>query len=403
MDSKIGLIIQITGVMLITVLTVFLRRSLKSTALKYWTYAWLALSFALICLRAAFDSEKHADSLYSLYFFGEYLFGFMLVAGCRNIDGDQGRGKFSDILMIPFGVIPIALPLYSKSFDEIYSIHCFILSGFFTAAFLSLRGSNIRSFGWRVMHIALGLLAFDFFLFFAVSSANHFTNMPMEVLRFNSIIDLVLEIALGFGMIIVLLEKLLADVKDANEALADAHNRLEELVNTDPLTAAFNRHAFYSYVRKGEVAEPVAGCVGFFDVDNLKEINDQFGHAAGDQAIRAVARAIRDLIRAEDLIYRWGGDEFFVIMVGMNADMAALRMENLESNLADVKLEGVGQPVSVGVSSGFCNFHGSSELEQAIKTADAEMYKRKEMRKKLKRPLRGYVPALSESPSHLPM
>ena len=77
MDSKIALIIQITGVVLITILTIFLRRSLNVLALKYWTYAWLCLSFALISLRLAFSSEQHSDSLNSLYFFGEYLFGFL--------------------------------------------------------------------------------------------------------------------------------------------------------------------------------------------------------------------------------------------------------------------------------------------------------------------------------------
>jgi diguanylate cyclase (GGDEF)-like protein len=182
--------------------------------------------------------------------------------------------------------------------------------------------------------------------------------------------------------------------------LESAHNRLEELANTDPLTAAFNRHAFYGFVRKDDGSEPVSGCVGFFDLDNLKQINDCYGHSAGDQAIRATARAIRDLIRAEDLLYRWGGDEFFVIMVGMDAEMAKLRMEKLERGLTDLKLEGMAETINVGVSSGFCNFNGASELEQSIKRADAEMYKRKETRKRT-RPIGGFVHALPQAPSHL--
>jgi diguanylate cyclase (GGDEF)-like protein len=400
MDSKIGLLIQLTGVMLITVLTIFLQRSLKSLALRYWVYAWLSLSFALICLRLAFDNGRHTESFYSLYFFGEYIFGLALVAGCRNLYKEIGHKRSSELLIIPLGIIAIALPLFSESFDEIYSIHCLVLSGFFAAAFFTLRKARIRSFGWRVMHIAVALLALDFFLFFSVFSTNHLVHTPIEILPFNSIVDLVLETALGFGMIIVLLEKLLVDVKTANEALADALDRLEELVNIDPLTAAFNRHAFYGFVRKGEGAEPVAGCVGFFDLDNLKEINDRFGHAAGDQAIRAVARSIRDLIRAEDLIYRWGGDEFFVIMIGMEAEMARLRMGDLEDRLADLRVDGFTDTFSVGVSSGFCNFDGASELEQSIKRADAEMYKRKELRKRM-RPAGGFVSAIPQTPSHL--
>lgn len=400
MDSKIGLIIQLTGVSLIAVLAVFLRRSIKSLALTYWTYAWLSLSFALICLRFAFGSRSNADSLYSLYFFGEYIFGLALVAGCRNLYIEVGHKRLSELFVIPLGIVAIGLPVLSETFDDIYSIHCLIMSSFFAAAFFALGKAEMPSFGWRVMHTSLGLLSLDFLLFFTIFTGDRFVAMPTGVLQFNSIIDLVLETALGFGMIIVLLEKVLADAKSANEALATAHNRLEELANTDPLTAAFNRHAFYGLVNKSD-AEPASGCVGFFDLDNLKEINDRYGHTAGDQAIRAVARAIRDLIRAEDLIYRWGGDEFFVIMIGMDAEMAERRMGNLEDRLIDTKLEDADELVSIGVSSGFCNFSGSSELENSIKRADAEMYKRKEMRRGARRMQGGYVQGLQQGPTHL--
>ena len=88
MDSKIGLIIQLTGVFLITVLSLFLRRSLKVVALKYWTMAWLCLSFSLICLRLAFSYDEYSNVLYSFYFLGEYVFGFLLVIGCRSLEGD---------------------------------------------------------------------------------------------------------------------------------------------------------------------------------------------------------------------------------------------------------------------------------------------------------------------------
>ena len=395
MDSKLGLLIQLTGVLLITILTVFLQRSLRSNALKYWAYAWLCLSFALICLRSAFGYENRA-SLYSLYFFGEYLFGFMLVVGCRHLFDEGGRKKVSDLLIIPLGLAAIGLPIYSKDFDEMYNVHCLLLCSFFVWAFVVLRRSRIRTFGWSVMHIALGALSLNFLIFSTVFTANHFAAMPMELLQYNSIVDLVLETALGFGMVIVLLEKVLTDVKNANEALADAHGRLEELVNTDPLTAAFNRHAFYGFVRNGADGETVSGCVGFFDIDNLKDINDCYGHNAGDQAIRAVARAIRDLIRAEDLIYRWGGDEFFVIMVGMDAEAAESRMQRLESVLAETFIDEVDAPLSIGVSNGFCDFNRASELEAAIRSADAEMYKLKNKRKQADGGQNRYLPAMTQ-------
>ncbi|MBK9153360.1 MAG: GGDEF domain-containing protein [Chloracidobacterium sp.] len=403
MDSKIGLLIQLTGVTLIALLTICLQRSMRSLALKYWTYSWLSLSFSLLCLRSALDFEKQADSLYSLYFFGQYLFGFMLVAGCRTLYADRELKKLSELLIIPLGIISIGLPMYSKNFDEMYNIHCLVLSGFFASAFLALRHSHLRSFGWKVMNVAVILLAIDFFLFFSIFSANYFVEMPIGILRYNSIVDLVLEITLGFGMVMVILEKLVSDYKNANEKLEAAHDRLEKLVNTDPLTAAFNRHAFYGFVGKGGGnAETVSGCVGFFDIDDLKTINDQYGHTAGDQAIRAVVHAIREIIRAEDLIYRWGGDEFFVIMVGMEAEMAAIRMQRLETLLTAIKLDSAPEPISIWVSSGFCDFKGVKALEKAIDKADEEMYRRKEMRKRARQTLPSPAARFTESPSQLP-
>ena len=400
MDSKIALIIQITGVVLITILTIFLRRSLKVLALKYWTYAWLCLSFALISLRLAFSSEQHSDSLYSLYFFGEYLFGFLLIAGCRSLHEDEELQMPSGLVLIPLCIVAIGLPAAAKSFDQIYNLHSLIISGFFVAAFLSLRKSKIKSFGWRVMHVSVALLALDCFSFFAIFTIRQFVIFPIDFLQFNSVVDLVLETALGFGMVIVILERFLADFKSANEKLENAHKRLEDLVHTDPLTAAFNRHAFYGFIKKGgDEPNSVSGCVGFFDIDGLKEINDNHGHAVGDQAIRVVARAIREIIRAEDLLYRWGGDEFFVIMVSMDSEMAELRMRRLDGLLKGVSLDDLSEPIDIGVSCGFTDFADSAKLEAAIKDADSEMYRRKQKRKQEQLERTGYLHSVNENPS----
>ena len=323
MDSKIGLLIQLNGVFLITVLSFFLRRSLKVTALKYWSIAWLCLSFSLICLRIGFDFEAQNKLFFSCYFLGEYIFGFMLGAGCRSFKDDYSLRPHTKAAILPLIALAFILPQLATDFNEVFNIHSLIMAGFFAIAFYQIERTKFRSFGWHVMHTALGLLALDFFLYFVVFTARHFADFSTEYMTYNSVVDLIFETMLGFGMVIVLLESVLAEFRKANEDLQVADERLETLVQTDPLTAAFNRHAFYGFVKKnGEENTVTSGCVGFFDIDGLKSINDCFGHGAGDSAIRAVVRAIRHIIRAEDLIYRWGGDEFFVIMISMKAEMA---------------------------------------------------------------------------------
>jgi diguanylate cyclase (GGDEF)-like protein len=123
--------------------------------------------------------------------------------------------------------------------------------------------------------------------------------------------------------------------------------------------------------------------VGFFDVDDLKTVNDIYGHAVGDSVIRAVVRAIREIIRAEDLIFRWGGDEFFVIMIGLEAKLANSRMAKLDKLLSSVTIDGIDQPMAIGVSHAFEDFDDLRQLETSITRADASMYKRKQIRKGL--------------------
>lgn len=384
MESKIGLIIQLAGVSLITLLTLFLRRSLEVVALKHWTNAWLFLSCALFCLRLAFGYELYSSQLFSFYFLSEYLFGFLIVAGCRSL-GKTGELPFrQEILVLPFIVIAFSLPFVADDFSLVLNLHSAILSGFFLVAFIELWRTRIGTFGWKVMMLALGLLFINYSQYFIVFAVRRFVEFPQDFLAYNSVVDLVLQILLGFGMVIVLLELVLSDAKVANEKLKKAHEKLEELAHIDPLTTALNRHAFHGYLkRNGGEHSTASGSVGFFDIDNLKTINDVYGHAVGDVAIRSVVRAIRELIRAEDLIFRWGGDEFFVLMVGLNAETASRRMEQIENLLSDIRIEGVYHPLSIGVSYAFADFDDISRLESTIEEADARMYRQKQLRKRI--------------------
>ena len=384
MDSKIGLIIQLAGVSLITLLTLFLRRSINVIALKHWTNAWLFLSFALFCLRLAFSYESYSTQLFSFYFLTEYVFGFLLIAGCRSLTGNADMKLRQELFVLPFILVAFGLPFLGDDFNLVFNVHSLILSGFFAIASLALWKTKIRTFGWKVMQLALGLLVVDFVQYFIVFSIRQYMTIGFDYLQYNSVIDLVLQTLLGFGMVIVLLEQVLTDAKSANEKLQKAHERLEELAHVDPLTMALNRHAFHGYLkRSGDDNQTATGCVGFFDVDDLKLVNDVHGHAVGDVVIRTVVRAIREIIRAEDLIFRWGGDEFFVIMVGLDSDTANSRMSRMDDMLSNVRIEGVKQPMTIGVSHAFEDFSDLNDLEDTIQRADAGMYRQKQIRKGL--------------------
>ncbi|HET9711639.1 MAG TPA: GGDEF domain-containing protein, partial [Pyrinomonadaceae bacterium] len=182
---------------------------------------------------------------------------------------------------------------------------------------------------------------------------------------------------LGFGTVMVLMEGVRREVEMANRKLLQARDQLELLVQMDPLTEALNRHAFHSLLRRPESGGEdtgTCGSVAVLDIDNLKPINDTMGHTAGDRAIRAVARAMRSLVRADDMLFRWGGDEFLVLMFKLPQPEASRRMEKLNKILEENGERWIGTPLTVTVSFGVAGFTSLTDLGQAIEQADKAMY-----------------------------
>jgi len=378
MDSNVGLAIQCVGVLLITLLSLFMRSSIKSNALRYWTASWASLSLALLSLFIGFQLAPTNTIFYSCYFLGEYLFGLLFIAGCRNqVSGVLLTRKHS-YLLIPAVVFSLVLPHASHDFNDLFMLHAAILAAMFLVSYFTLR-SEEDSPGIRVMKTALLLLAVGFLHYVPVFAARRGfwgVTVPVKYLQYTSIFDLLFEILLGFGTVMVLMESVRREVEMANRKLLDARDKLELLVQMDPLTEALNRHAFHSLLRRPEAGHDTvtSGSVAVLDIDNLKPINDTLGHTVGDKAIRAVARATRSLVRADDMLFRWGGDEFLVLMFKLPQPEAARRMEKLNKILEENSERWVGMPVTVTISFGVAGFTSLKDLGQAIEQADKAMY-----------------------------
>src|ERR1043165_1697896 len=382
MDSNVGLAIQCGGILLITLLSLFMRSSIKSVSLKYWTASWASLSVALLSLFIGFHVEPTQKLFYAIYFFGEYVFGLLFVSGCRNQVGHAPLPKPPAYLLVPALVVALVLPYASRDFNDLFMIHSAIVALLFIASFATLhRGFKEaeRSAGVRVMSAALLLLTACFLHYVPVFGARKGLwgiTVPGAYLQYTSVVDLLFEMLLGFGTVMVLMETVRHEVELANRQLTEARDQLELLVQMDPLTEALNRHAFHSLLRrpeKGEAAK-TSGSVAVIYIDNLKPINDTFGHTVGDKAIRAVARAMRSLVRADDMLFRWGGDEFLVLMFNLPQSDALSRMQKLNGILAENCSRWTSVPITVTVSYGVTGFKSLTELGEAIEAADKAMY-----------------------------
>lgn len=382
MDSNVGLAIQCGGILLITLLSLFLRSSIKNGSLKYWTAAWASLSVALLSLFVGFHVEPSQKIFYSVYFLGEYLFGLLFIGGCYLEVAGATLPQRKVYFLIPAVVLALFLPYMSRDFNDLFMIHSFVVAALFMTSFLILMGSvrrRERSQGVRVMSTALLLLTIGFLHYVPVFGARKglwgFT-IPGVYLQYTSVVDLLFEMLLGFGTVMVLMESVRRELETANRKLLEARDQLELLVQMDPLTEALNRHAFHSLLRRPEKGEEVktSGSIAVIDIDNLKPINDTFGHTVGDKAIRAVARAMRSLVRADDMLFRWGGDEFLVLMFNLPQAEALRRLERLNEILEENCRRWTSVPITVTVSYGVAGFNSLTDLGPAIEMADKAMY-----------------------------
>ena len=150
----------------------------------------------------------------------------------------------------------------------------------------------------------------------------------------------------------------------------------------DPLTGLYNRAYLLNQI--GVLAERSASqgiglAVLMLDIDHFKQINDRYGHLAGDDVLRQVAAVIRESTRSEDLVARFGGEEFVVVLPVSVPDLAADRAERIRSNLAERTVVAEGTEIRVTASIGLAfAAPGRSRNEMAlIMTADEALYRAK--------------------------
>jgi diguanylate cyclase (GGDEF)-like protein len=165
---------------------------------------------------------------------------------------------------------------------------------------------------------------------------------------------------------------------------ADAHyavqSNLRELASTDPLTKVSNVSSFYDELKELEHGEtPFVVLVA--DVDDLKLINDRYGHQVGSSAIQIVANALRRVVRSSDVVARYGGDEFVVILKEADRAGAQIVSNRVREMLTDEMLPGApGERVGVSIGCALFGEDGTTS-DELLDVADKAMYQDKRSRK----------------------
>ena len=192
--------------------------------------------------------------------------------------------------------------------------------------------------------------------------------------------DLVTELVLWLGASVLVMVVMLR-LRQHREGLQADEAEAQELARVDSLTGLGNRRAFEEILvaelsRSGRAGTPLSLLV--CDLDSFKEINDRYGHLAGDECLRSAADALRAELRLVDRAFRWGGDEFVVLLVDTPSAGAVEVSERLEHIIQDACSRPDGTPLSV--TSGHAELHPGMTGEELLAAADLALRERKESR-----------------------
>jgi diguanylate cyclase (GGDEF)-like protein len=176
-------------------------------------------------------------------------------------------------------------------------------------------------------------------------------------------------------------------IRRLRSQLAKAQQRIDQLqasADTDFLLDILNRRGFerelnrsVAYIKRYRAS----GALIVLDVDRLKPINDAFGHAAGDQVLKAVVAVLLRQVRASDVLGRLGGDEFALLLWNLNETDARAKAAALEQTIDQLSFVFRGREVKAGASAGVAVLGPHADAGHALEQADSAMYLRKAQRR----------------------
>jgi diguanylate cyclase (GGDEF)-like protein len=361
--SPVAVTFQAIGTLLLALVLGQIARTFGWRYVRRWAWAWVAMFVAIMAVRI-YITAASPWPWWIIYLLAQWLFLVLLFAGCRDLVNDPVPlkifGRFAPLSI----ALAFAIVIGAPDFGALFIIEAAIVAIVIFICYLVLGRIKEHTVAWHMMRVPLALLGILYFGYVPLYALQR-RGVFIPYLDSSSLADLLAAVLLGYGMVLVAAEAAHRELTDVVAALQTARDQLAIKANTDPLTAALSRHAFHA------MSHEMSGVVMMVDVDRLKRINDIEGHSAGDEAIRTVANAIRTRIRADDLLFRWGGDEFLVVMPQSPLELVEQRFSSLDGGITTP--HGTTLTVSWGASS----FPSADQLDAAIREADRMMYVRK--------------------------
>lgn len=236
---------------------------------------------------------------------------------------------------------------------------------------LSLRGSRIMT------AVAIGLLGCT--MLWLVRSDPMAYPPGDEAMHFILASSMLSAVSFLTGQFDYLRKRLLADKNDLNEALA----RINVLATRDELTRLPNRRLMNDVLGRamatlGHATGARHLCLVVIDIDRFKNINDRYGHAAGDDVLRGFAAQLQTFLRATDVLARWGGEEFLLMFPETEQGAAEKILGRIQSQPLQMTIATLDAPLAVTFSAGLAVVVPGEQMSEAVNRADKAMFQAKD-------------------------
>ncbi len=260
----------------------------------------------------------------------------------------RDTGKLEEIYRMLWGIRQLALSLSNGELGYQCKER-----GFVVGALKSLQ-SNLRNLTWQAQRIASG--------------------------EYNHRVNFLGDFSKAFNQMAEQLGCTISNLTCVSEEYKNLSYR-------DPLTGLYNRHAFFTFAQELLANAPPHQPSTLFiaDLDHFKNINDTFGHAAGDEVLRVFSEKLLSTLRLSDLCCRYGGEEFVVLMPGIPLAVGISIVERLRNVVEETIIPHEGQEIRITASFGLYELEGGpldnafeGYMESCIQNADKNLYRAKE-------------------------
>lgn len=384
----VGQVVQAVGAGLLAVIFLYLSRGKGNRVLGAAGVGWLFLFLSLISLLVVGRlGLPIAQELYQAF---KLLYIVAICVAAIRMDREVSLAKPLAVTAIAALPISFLITHTAKTAEHFDRAHLGILAvGWLVVAvfiFQSPRAGLGRQFSGL---LALLNSSIQFVSVVALSLKAGPEGRSPAFVGYSGFFDVLLEMLFGIGLIIWAMEDTERRLATLHARTVDDTRRSKRKATLDPLTETHNRF-FLDEIKPQLESSEAGGSIVLIDVDGLKRINDTEGHDEGDRAIWTVASAIKKLVRGNDHVIRWGGDEFLVILPGMDEELARRRFYMLPSKIDEVKQSarpgGRAYPKFLAASVGIHIYSKRVPLDFALAQADRVMYERKRAHRELRGP-----------------